>query len=91
MIFRSASPKKGDANFITNRLLTYYKISFHRLSKSGEYRRYYERKIAEGKHPMSVLNVVRAKLVSRMFAVVRRDSEYQKNYVFSNSLEKIPA
>jgi len=56
--------------------------------KDSEYKRYYERKIAEGKHPMSVLNVVRAKLVSRMFAVIRRNSEYQKNYVFSNSLEK---
>ena len=35
MIFCPASPIKGDANFITNRLLTYYKISFYRLSKSG--------------------------------------------------------
>jgi len=56
--------------------------------KDNEYRQYYERKTAEGKHPMSVLNVIRAKLVSRMFAVIRRDSEYQRNYVFPNSLEK---
>ena len=40
---------------------------------------------------MSVLNVVRAKLVSRMFAVVKRNSEYQKNYTCSNILEKNPA
>ena len=35
MIFCHASPKTGDAKFITNRLLTYYKITFTRLSKSG--------------------------------------------------------
>ena len=56
--------------------------------KDSEYRRYYERKTAEGKHPMSVLNVVRAKLVSRMFAVIRRDSVYQRNYEISTNHEK---
>lgn len=48
--------------------------------KSSEYRDYYERKTAEGKHPMCVLNVVRAKLVGRMFAVIKRDSGYLRDY-----------
>jgi transposase len=47
----------------------------------GELHDYYERKVAEGKNKMSVLNAVRAKLVYRMFAVVKTDSVYDKNYV----------
>jgi transposase len=42
---------------------------------------YYERKVAEGKNKMSVLNAVRNKLLSRVFAVVKRGEPYQKiNY-----------
>ena len=48
--------------------------------KTGEYREYYERKLKEGKHVMCILNVVRAKLVHRMFSVIRRDTEYTKMY-----------
>lgn len=44
--------------------------------KEGEYRDYYERKLKEGKHVMCALNVLRAKLVHRMFSVIRRDEEY---------------
>ena len=48
--------------------------------KSGEYKEYYDRRIAEGKHPMCVLNIIRAKLVSRMFAVIKRDEKYSRDY-----------
>lgn len=42
---------------------------------------YYERKVAEGKNKMSVLNAIRNKLIARVFAVVSRGSIYQKiNY-----------
>jgi transposase len=42
---------------------------------------YYERKVAEGKNKMSVLNAIRNKLIARVFAVVNRGSIYQKiNY-----------
>jgi transposase len=47
----------------------------------GELHDYYERKVAEGKSKMSVLNAVRAKLVHRMFAVIRNNQLYQKNYL----------
>ncbi|OAV72332.1 Transposase IS116/IS110/IS902 family protein [Bacteroidales bacterium Barb6] len=47
----------------------------------GELHEYYERKVAEGKNRMSVLNAVRAKLVHRMFAVIRNNQDYQKDYV----------
>ena len=48
--------------------------------KSSEYKEYYERKLKEGKHVMCVLNVIRAKLVHRMFSVIRRDREYTRQY-----------
>ncbi|OAV66915.1 Transposase IS116/IS110/IS902 family protein [Bacteroidales bacterium Barb4] len=41
----------------------------------------YERKAAEGKNKMSAPNAVRAKLVHRMFAVIRNNQDYQKDYV----------
>ena len=41
---------------------------------------YFERKTKEGKHVMCVLNVIRAKLVHRMFSVIKRDTEYTKEY-----------
>ncbi|OAV74873.1 Transposase IS116/IS110/IS902 family protein [Bacteroidales bacterium Barb7] len=47
----------------------------------GELHDYHVRKVAEGKNKMSVLNAVRAKLVHRMFAVIRNNQDYQKNYV----------
>ena len=51
-------------------------------AKSGELKEYYDRKVAEGKSKMSVLNAVRAKLVLRMFAVIKFNKLYEQNYVF---------
>jgi transposase len=48
----------------------------------GELNEYYLRKVAEGKNKMSVLNAVRAKIVYRMFAVIRFNKFYEKNYAF---------
>ena len=48
--------------------------------KEGEYKDYYERKLKEGKHVMCIMNVLRAKLVYRMFSVIKRDTEYTKQY-----------
>lgn len=50
----------------------------------SEYREYYERRKKEGEHPMSILNVIRAKIVSRMFAVINRDSLYTRDYAFAS-------
>ncbi len=41
-----------------------------------ELKEYYDRRVGSGKRKMSCLNVVRAKLVSRMFAVIKRQSPY---------------
>jgi len=48
--------------------------------RGGEYKEYFERKTKEGKHVMCVLNVIRAKLVHRMFSVIKRETEYTKQY-----------
>ncbi len=47
---------------------------------SGEYKEYYERRKDEGKHTMCILNVIRAKIVARMFSVIKRNSAYSKEY-----------
>ena len=46
-----------------------------------EIRAYFERKLAEGKNKMCVINAVRNKLVRRLFAVIRDDRLYEENYV----------
>lgn len=43
----------------------------------GELKKYYERKVAEGKNKMSVINALRAKIVARMFAVIKRNEKYK--------------
>jgi transposase len=45
-----------------------------------ELKAYYQRKLKEGKSPMSVLNAVRFKLICRIFSVVKRGEAYQKDY-----------
>ena len=50
--------------------------------KDGELREYYLRKIAEGKNKMLVLNAIRAKLIARMFAVIKNNQPYEKIYGF---------
>lgn len=44
--------------------------------KSGDLRAYFDRKVEEGKNKMTILNAVRAKLIARMFSVVRRNEFY---------------
>ena len=48
------------------------------LKTENEYHVYYRKKITEGKHHMVVLNAIRNKLISRMFAVIRRGTPYVK-------------
>jgi transposase len=46
----------------------------------AELKAYYERKVREGKKPMAVINSVRNKLITRVFACIRDQREYQKEY-----------
>jgi hypothetical protein len=51
------------------------------LTQKGELRQYYDRKVAEGKKKMSVINAIRAKLIARIFAIINQSREYEKNYI----------
>jgi transposase len=50
----------------------------------GEYRQYYNRRVEElGKSKMSTLNIIRNKIVFRVFAVVNRETPYVDLYKFA--------
>lgn len=51
------------------------------IRSEGELRRYYQRKVAEGKNKMLVLNAIRNKLIHRVYAVVKRGEKYNENYM----------
>lgn len=53
------------------------------ISRQGELQDFYQRKVAQGKNKMVVLNAIRNKLVHRIFAVVRDGVMYQKNYQYN--------
>lgn len=50
------------------------------IKMKGEFRDYFERKLEEGKNKMTIINAIRAKIINRMFALIREDRKYQKNY-----------
>jgi transposase len=54
------------------------------ISKDKELKTYYERKVAEGKSKMLVLNNVRFKLLSRVFAVINRKTPFINTYKFAS-------
>jgi transposase len=41
---------------------------------------YYQRKIAEGKNKMAVLNAIRNKIIHRIFALIKNGKTYEKKY-----------
>jgi transposase len=49
----------------------------------GEYKQYYLRRQNEGKNNMSTLNIIRNKLLARIFAVVKRQTPYVDLYKFA--------
>ena len=53
------------------------------ISIPGEYKLYYQRRQKEGKNNMSTLNIIRNKLLSRIFAVVKRQTPYVDLYKFA--------
>jgi transposase len=66
------------ANMTLKKLLTLASMSAVKWNE--EIRVYYKRKVAEGKNKMCVLNAVRNKLISRIFACVKNKRLYQKVY-----------
>lgn len=56
-----------------------------------EIRDYYQRKQAEGKHKMSVLNAIGFKVISRIFTCIKQDRPYEKEYQCCIAQVKIDA
>ena len=50
------------------------------INHNPELREYYQNKVASGKPEMSVLNAVKAKMVARVFAVIKRGTQYENEY-----------
>ena len=50
------------------------------IQVKGEIKEYYKRKVEQGKNKMSVLNAVRNKIIQRVFACVKKDRFFEKNY-----------
>ena len=73
---------KTRVHFIANRKMKMllHMAAMNAITFNEELKTYYQRKVAEGKNPMSVLNAVRFKLICRIFSVVKRNEEYQKEY-----------
>ena len=53
-----------------------------------EMKQYYDRKMAEGKHALSVINAVKNKLVLRAVAVIKSQTPYVDNYIKSEQTIK---
>jgi hypothetical protein len=45
-----------------------------------EFRSYYERKVKEGKHELSVLNAIKSKIALRAVAVINNQQPHVDNY-----------
>lgn len=73
---------KTKVHFIANKKMKMllHMAAMNAITFNEELKTYYQRKVAEGKNPMSVLNAVRFKLICRIFSVVKRNEEYQKEY-----------
>ena len=53
------------------------------IQNNDKIRAYRDRKVAEGKHKMSVINAVRNKLLLIICACVRKKEKYDENYTYS--------
>ena len=56
------------------------------ISRDPELRDYYQRKVAQGKNKMLVINAVRNKIIHRLCAVIKRGYEYQSEIIFKERL-----
>jgi transposase len=66
------------ANMTMKRLL--HMAAMSAIQCCAEIKAFYQRKVAEGKNKMSVINAVRNKLISRVFSCIKNKRLYQKDY-----------
>ena len=82
----SSGSSVGSRSRVSHRANKRSKTIFHlaaicAIRMAGDLKTYYERKVAKGKNKMSVMGSMRNKLILRVFACVRNNRCYQKNYV----------
>lgn len=53
------------------------------IKYDSQIKEYYYKKKQEGKNPMLILNNIRCKLISRVFAVIERQTPYINTYKFA--------
>lgn len=74
---------KSRVHFMANKKMKclLHMAALNAITFDEELKQYYQRKVKNGKSPMSVLNAVRFKLICRIFSVVKREfyrCDYQK-------------
>lgn len=75
---RGKSRVSNFANKAIKKLL--HMASMAAISSDRELKAYYQRKVAEGKNKMLVLNAIRNKILHRLWAVIKRNSPFQSQY-----------
>jgi transposase len=48
------------------------------VRRPGELKTYFNRKVAEGQHKMSIINAIRNKIIHRIFACIKEDRPFEK-------------
>lgn len=73
---------KTKTHFLANRKMKalLHMAAINAITFNQELKQFYQRKIEQGKSPMSVINAVRFKLICRIFSVVKRGEVFQKEY-----------
>lgn len=66
------------ANMTLKKLL--HLAAMSAIQSCQELKAFYQRKVAEGKNKMSVLNAVRNKLITRIFSCIKNKRMYEKDY-----------
>ncbi|MCM4174325.1 IS110 family transposase [Arenibacter sp. TNZ] len=82
--FHSGTSQRS-RNKVSHRANKELKTLFHMAALSaikmkGEFHDYFKRKVAEGKNKMTVINAVRAKIINRIFTLIKENRKYEKNY-----------
>lgn len=81
----SVRGRTGTSNFANMNLKsTLHMAAISSIRYVPELKKYYERKVSEGKHKMTVINAVRNKLIQRILAVVKRGTPYEEIFTKIN-------
>jgi len=82
--FTSGSSVRGrtQVNKFANRRLkaVLHTVALSAISHKGNFLQYYDRKVAEGKSKMSVINAIRNKILHRIFACVKESRLYTREH-----------